>query len=96
MADATRDGFPRAVARVAPVIDEVLGAFAASYELAAIQRRDARPTVTWAIDNELIVEFEFHEPGRSVVRVHDISLLAQLRRRLRSKRLIIEHALTGQ
>jgi len=93
MPDLARDQFQRAVARVAPVVEEVLGDFAATYALAAIQRRDAAPIVVWSIDNAPIVEFEYHESGASDIRVYDISLVALLRKRLRSKRVHIEHAL---
>jgi hypothetical protein len=46
----------------------------------------------WEAGDETLVEFVYSASGPSDLRVHDISLLGQLEKTLRSRRLRIQHA----
>jgi len=91
-ADFSPEGFHRAVGRVAPHIDRVLTSFVSAYGLAPVQRRDEPPTVVWEAGDETLVEFVYRTSGPSDVLVHDIGLLSELRKTLRSRRLRVQHA----
>jgi hypothetical protein len=87
--------FRRAAARVAPV-DEVVAAYATGYHGCPVRRRDVpdgpRPTVTWSIEGEVAVELLVVDDGPDVVVVHELGLLAPLRKRLRTRHLRVELA----
>lgn len=84
--------FRTAAGRVAPVVDAALAEFVMTYNLRPVTREDTPPRVMWTIEGEPIVEFTYRA-GTSDVAVHDIGLLATLRKRLRSRRVRVEHAL---
>jgi hypothetical protein len=81
-------------------IDRIVADYAVSYCLRAVQRavrtgeddsgKDG--AVTWTIDDHLMVEFHGDGRGGGNVRVHEIGLLAPLRKELRSKRLHVEYS----
>jgi hypothetical protein len=53
-----------------------------------------RPTVTWSIDREVVVELvvDGSGPGPARLLVHELGLLQPLRKRVRSRHLTIGHA----
>ena len=57
-----------------------------------MQRRELAPTVVWEAGDETLVEFVYRGSGPSDVLVHDIGLLSQLKKTLRSRRLRVQHA----
>jgi hypothetical protein len=91
--------FERALARVERVAEAVVAEYATSYCQRPARRVDIRPPrplpgVQWSIDGELVLEFVHHRDGRDELCVHDVALLTPLRKRLRSRRLRIEHVTT--
>ena len=98
--DERRDWrFRRAVARVEPVVEEVVADYATSYVGRPVQRQDVVPPrpvpgVTWSIDGALVVEFVYRPKGRDQLLVHDIALLEVLRKRLRTRHVAIAYAET--
>jgi hypothetical protein len=85
--------FTRSVARVQPV-DAVLADYATNVCGLPVRRREnppPRPGVTWSIDDAVMVEFVHAEEGPGRLLVHELSLLAPLRKKLRSRHLMIEY-----
>ena len=86
--------FERALARVDGTVEELLADYATSYVGRPVQRRvvpPPRPGVAWSIDGEIVVEFVHHEAGADQVLVHDIALLEDLRKRLRTRHIDVAH-----
>jgi hypothetical protein len=86
--------FTRAVART-KAVDDVLADYASSYCGRPLRRREMahthRATVTWSIDNEVVVEFVHEESGAGRLLVHEMSLLQPLKKELRSRHITIEY-----
>jgi hypothetical protein len=90
--------FQRAVARVG-VVDDILADYATSYcgrplrrhEVAPMESAVQVPGVTWSIDGDVMVEFLASDRGPGRLVVHEIALLTDLRKRLRSRHVLIEH-----
>ena len=90
--------FRRALRRVAPV-DGVVADYATSICGRPARRREVRPgeadgglgSVTWSIDDEVVVEFTAVASGRHRVAVYDVGLLRPLRQCLRNRRLLVDH-----
>lgn len=96
---ATHWRFDRAVARV-QAVDDIVAEHATVYCGRPYRRRVVRPLesaielpgVTWSVEGETLVEFfpsDDGGPGRLVV--HDVALLATLRRALRTRHVRIDH-----
>ena len=89
--------FRRAVDRVA-VVDEVMADYATNWWRRPFRRLDTLPFessirvpgVRWSIEGELVAEFVAGDCGHGTLVVHDIALLAPLRRAIRSRRVRIE------
>jgi hypothetical protein len=89
----------RAVARVA-VVDDLVAEYATTFWGRPFRRRDVRPLesavelagVTWSIDGEVVVELLTAAHGPSRLLVHQVALLRPIRKRLRSRHVVIEHA----
>lgn len=90
--------FRRAVAR-AVAVERVLAEHATAYCRRPLRRREVLPMssavelpgVTWTIDSEVVAELLVEDRGPSRLVVHDVSLLAPLRKVLRSRHVRIEH-----
>ena len=90
--------FARAIARVR-VVDDVVAEHATAWCGRPYRRRDVRPLesavdlpgVTWSIDNEVVVELLYADRGAHRLVVHDVALLAPIRKVLRSRHVVIEH-----
>jgi hypothetical protein len=88
----------RALARVR-VVDDVVAEHATSYCGRPARRRDIPPLTSavelpgarWSIDGELVVEFLASEVGPGRLVVHDVALLAPLKKLLRSRHVSVEH-----
>jgi hypothetical protein len=88
--------FTRSVARVQPV-DVILAEYATTVCGLPVRRRETpapRPGVTWSIDDAVMVEFVHAERGPSRLLVHELSLMAPLRKKLRSRHLTIDYVST--
>jgi hypothetical protein len=91
--------FARAVARV-HVVDDVLAEYATSYCGRPFRRRDVGPmesavqlpSVTWSIEDDVMVEFLPGDNGPGRLVVHEIALLEPLRQVLRTRHVAIEYA----
>lgn len=91
----------RAVARVGEIVDEVVADFATTCWGRPFRRREVLPLssaielpgVVWSIEGETIVELltTTEEQGPSRLVVHELSLLALLRKRVRSRHVTVEH-----
>jgi hypothetical protein len=100
--DVADDGtwqFDRAVARVEATVEAVLADLATSHVGRPVRRRDIRPPrplpgIEWSIDGDLVVQFVHRAAGKDELLVHDVSLLADLRKRLRSGHIEIRHVST--
>lgn len=87
----------RAVDRVAAV-DVVMADYATNWCRRPFRRIDILPFesaihvpgVRWLIEGELVAEFVAGDRGHGTLVVHDIALLAPLRRAIRSRRVRIE------
>ena len=91
--------FRRAVARVEPVVEEVVAEHAVSYVGRPVRRRDIPPPhplpgIAWSIDGELVVEFVYRASQPDQLLVHDIALLDVLRKRLRTRHVEVAHVTT--
>src|SRR5262245_48869609 len=85
--------FERHLARIARVVDDVVAEHATSYWGRPARRHDDPPvSSTWTIEGEVVVEFRFDAGGHDQLLVHDVSLVAPLRKRLRTRHLVVEHA----
>jgi hypothetical protein len=90
--------FRRAVSRTAPV-ERVLAAYATDYCRRPLRRREVLPMtsaielpgVTWSIDGDVMAELLVGETGPSRLVVHEVALLAPLRKALRTRHVQIEH-----
>ena len=89
--DFSSEGFRRALGRIAPHVDNAVTSFASVYGLAPVVRRDQPPKVLWQAGDETMVEFVYRASGPSDVLVHDIGLLGDLKKTLRSRRLRVQH-----
>jgi hypothetical protein len=95
---AARWRFDRAVARV-DAVDDVLADFATSICGRPYRRRDVGPmesavqvpSVTWTIEDDVVVEFLPAERGPSLLVVRDIALLRPLKQRFRSRHITVEY-----
>jgi hypothetical protein len=102
MAGRERDDqwrFDRAVARVDPVIEEVVAEHATAYVGRPVQRHVVRPPrplpgITWSIEGALVVEYVHRPGGRDQVLVHDVALLQVLKKRIRSGHVQVGYAET--
>ena len=84
----------RAATSVEAVVDGVLTEYAASYLLAIQQRSNPERTrVTWSSGNDVMVELQRDDTGAIRLLVQEIGLLSPLRKRLRSRRVKVEHIL---
>ena len=91
--------FERALARVEAAVDEIVADHATSYVGRPVQRHAILPPrplpgMTWSIDKELVVEFVYRDGAQDELLVHDVALLAPLRKRLRSRHLRVAHVTT--
>ena len=90
--------FGRAIARVA-VVDDVVAEHATAWCGRPYRRREVRPLesavdlpgVTWSIDGDVVVELLYADRGAHRLVVHDVALLAPVRKVLRSRHVTIEH-----
>lgn len=90
--------FARAIGRVG-VVDGVVAEHATAWCGRPYRRRDVRPLasavelpgVTWSIDGDVVVELLYADHGPHRLVVHDVALLAPLRKVLRSRHVAIEH-----
>ena len=69
----------------------MLADYATTYCLRPVRRVDAAGTVRWLIDDDPMVEVIHGEAGREQVLVHEIGLLAELKKQLRSRRVSVEY-----
>ena len=91
--------FDRAIARVEPVIEEVVAEHATAYVGRPVQRVVVRPPrplpgISWSIDGELVVELVHRPGGPDQVLVHDVALLSTLKKRLRSGHVEVSYVET--
>jgi hypothetical protein len=96
---AARWRFDRSVERLR-VVDDIVGKYATTYCGHPFRRREVPDTgtdgrgsgVVWTIDGDIVVEYLHGDtgPGRLVVR--EISLLAPLRRAVRTRHVTISYA----
>ena len=93
--DSFRWRFDRCLARVVPVLEELLADYATSYCMRAFQRRPATlddgAGVRWLIDGAVVVDLVYAGRGPARLVVHDVALVRPLRRRLRSRHVTIEY-----
>jgi len=89
---AFRWRFSRALARVGPVVEEVLAEYASAYWGRPFRRHDDGARVRWLIEREAVVELAWSGQGPATLLVHDIALLRPLRRRLRTRHVRVEYA----
>ena len=88
----------RVLRRVA-VVDAILADYATAICGRAVRRRELRPDgaagpvagVTWSIDGDVIVTF-IPALRRRRVAVHEIGVLQPIRKQLRSRHVVVEHA----
>jgi len=96
--DAAAWRLRRSLARV-EAVDQVLADYAASWVGLPVRRRDLpwpqHPSVTWSIDNEVMVELLHHDSGPDRLLVHEVALLQPLRKRLRSRHTKIDYVPRG-
>jgi hypothetical protein len=86
--------FERAVRRVQP-LEGILADYATQVCGLPVRRREAHGAqagVTWSIDGEPMVELVVEPDGPDRLLVHELSLLAPVRRTLRTRHLRIEYA----
>ena len=63
-----------------------------------VRRHDThghRPSVIWSIDGDPMVELLIAPDGPDRLLVHDVALLAPIRKTLRTRHLVIEYAGAG-
>jgi hypothetical protein len=89
-------GFRRAVARVEAAVEQILADHATAYVGRPVQRRDIPPPrplpgISWSIDGEVVVEFVHRRTGRDQLLVHDVAVLEDLRKRLRTRHVDVVH-----
>ena len=90
--------FSRRVARVA-VVDAILADYATSYcgrplrrrEIAPLESAVEVPGVTWSIEEDVMVEYVHTDDGPGRLIVHEVALLAVIKKQLRSRHVTIEY-----
>jgi hypothetical protein len=69
----------------------MLADYATTYCLRPVRRVDESEVIRWSIEDEVMVELVHGAAGREQVLVHEIGLLATLRKQLRSRRVSVEY-----
>ena len=82
-----------AVRSVETAVDEILAEYATTFCLRPVRRQEAGPRIVWSVDEETMVEFVHTETGPDLVLVHEIGLVRQLKKQLRSGRVKVEYVL---
>jgi hypothetical protein len=78
-----------------PAVDDLVAGYASEWCMRAYQRRDVEVDggagVRWSIEGDALVDLEFpaHGPARLLVR--DVTLVRPLRRRLRTRHVVIAY-----
>ena len=92
--------FDRVVARVEPVAGAIVADFATSIVGRPVRRTNTPPLgsaiaecgVTWRVDGDVVLELLVGAPGvPSRLLVHEIALLRPIRKRLRTRHVVVEH-----
>jgi hypothetical protein len=93
MATERHRGRAEQAAAIEQRIDRIVVDYAAAYCLRAVQREQAIDdlAIAWTVDDHLMVVFRSDDRGGGDVRVHEIGLLAPLRKGLRSRRLRVTY-----
>ncbi len=73
-----------------------MAGYAASYVGRAVRRHEIRPPrplpgIAWSIDGDIVVEFVHRRSAPDQLLVHDIALLDDLKRRLRTRHLEVTY-----
>jgi len=76
---------------VGSAIDRILADYVTTYCLRPVRRVDAEGSACWIIEDDLMVEVLHGEGGREQVLVHEIGLLSELRKQLRSRRVSVAY-----
>jgi hypothetical protein len=87
--------FDRVLRVVEPIVDELLATYVSSFSLrpvrASAHAGEGCLGRRWSVDGDVLIELVFDGRVPAELVVHDVALMRPLRKRLRTRRIRIEH-----